>query len=176
METAPARKPYPSDVSDEEWAFVAPYLVLMRPDAPQGQRTTSSAVARSTHRLSPTSIFPSLLPNANTTGSHCYAVLMEHPTDRAIRIANLFRNLPDREPVSVEPHRFLGIFRCNPLFPQYHTLTLEELPKPTPRDTALRAQCPKCRSSFVSSYKIFDFLRRKPSPEAPRRDLSGFDQ
>src|SRR5512144_143971 len=29
------RKPYPSDVTDEEWAFVAPYLVLMREDAPQ---------------------------------------------------------------------------------------------------------------------------------------------
>ena len=30
-----ARKRYPSDVSDEEWAFVVPYLTLMRPDAPQ---------------------------------------------------------------------------------------------------------------------------------------------
>ena len=30
-----ARKPYPSDVSDEEWAFVAPYLTLMKEDAPQ---------------------------------------------------------------------------------------------------------------------------------------------
>ncbi len=29
------RKPYPSDVSDEEWHFVAPYLVLVREDAPQ---------------------------------------------------------------------------------------------------------------------------------------------
>jgi transposase len=29
------RKPYPSDVSDEEWAFVAPYLALIREDAPQ---------------------------------------------------------------------------------------------------------------------------------------------
>ena len=29
------RKPYPSDVSEQEWAFVAPYLVLMREDAPQ---------------------------------------------------------------------------------------------------------------------------------------------
>lgn len=29
------RNPYPSDVSDEEWAFVAPYLTLMREDAPQ---------------------------------------------------------------------------------------------------------------------------------------------
>jgi len=29
------RKPYLSDVSDDEWAFVAPYLTLMREDAPQ---------------------------------------------------------------------------------------------------------------------------------------------
>ncbi len=29
------RKPYPSDVSDEEWAFVVPYLALVREDAPQ---------------------------------------------------------------------------------------------------------------------------------------------
>jgi transposase len=32
-----ARKPYPSDVTDDEWAFVAPYLTLMREDAPQRQ-------------------------------------------------------------------------------------------------------------------------------------------
>ena len=30
-----ASKPYPSDVSDDEWAFVAPYLTLMSEDAPQ---------------------------------------------------------------------------------------------------------------------------------------------
>ena len=29
------RKPYPADVSEEEWTFVAPYLVLMNPSAPQ---------------------------------------------------------------------------------------------------------------------------------------------
>jgi transposase len=29
------RKAYPSDVSDDEWAFVAPYLTLMREDARQ---------------------------------------------------------------------------------------------------------------------------------------------
>lgn len=29
------RRSYPSDVSDEEWAFAAPYLTLMRPDASQ---------------------------------------------------------------------------------------------------------------------------------------------
>lgn len=32
MET---RRPYPTDVSDQEWAFVAPYLTRMHPDAPQ---------------------------------------------------------------------------------------------------------------------------------------------
>jgi transposase len=30
-----ARKAYPSDVSDAEWAFLLPYLTLMREDAPQ---------------------------------------------------------------------------------------------------------------------------------------------
>src|ERR1700690_2820346 len=30
-----ARKHYPSDVTDDEWAFVAPYLTLMREDVPQ---------------------------------------------------------------------------------------------------------------------------------------------
>ncbi len=30
------RKPYPSDVSTEEWSLVAPYLLLQREDA--GQR------------------------------------------------------------------------------------------------------------------------------------------
>ena len=32
----PNQKPYPTDVSEEEWAFVAPYLALLvRQDAPQ---------------------------------------------------------------------------------------------------------------------------------------------
>jgi len=31
----PDRKPYPSDISDEEWAFVAPYLALLREDVLQ---------------------------------------------------------------------------------------------------------------------------------------------
>ncbi len=34
MEDAP-RKPYPSDVPDDDWAFVAPSLTLMTPEAPQ---------------------------------------------------------------------------------------------------------------------------------------------
>jgi transposase len=30
-----SRKPYPSDVSGEEWALVAPYLTLLREDCRQ---------------------------------------------------------------------------------------------------------------------------------------------
>ena len=34
-----ARKPYPSDVSDDEWSLVVPYLTLVREDAPQRQHS-----------------------------------------------------------------------------------------------------------------------------------------
>ena len=41
----PKRKPYPTDVSDEEWAFVAPYLALLvREDAPQRIHEHASSV------------------------------------------------------------------------------------------------------------------------------------
>src|ERR1700745_3608685 len=33
------RKPYPSDVSDEEWSLVVPYLTLMREDASQREHS-----------------------------------------------------------------------------------------------------------------------------------------
>jgi transposase len=33
------RQPYPSDVSDDEWAFVAPYLTLMTEGAPQREHS-----------------------------------------------------------------------------------------------------------------------------------------
>src|SRR5918992_174902 len=33
------RKPYSSDVSDDEWAFVAPYVTLMTEDAPQREHS-----------------------------------------------------------------------------------------------------------------------------------------
>ena len=39
MDAAATRNPYPSDVGDEEWAFVAPYLTLMREDAPQREHS-----------------------------------------------------------------------------------------------------------------------------------------
>ena len=34
-----AKTGYASDVSDDEWAFVAPYLTLMREDAPQREHS-----------------------------------------------------------------------------------------------------------------------------------------
>ena len=33
------RKPYPSDVNADEWAFIAPYLTLMKEDAPQREHS-----------------------------------------------------------------------------------------------------------------------------------------
>src|SRR6185437_13009601 len=35
MHPTPPRKPYPTDVSDDEWALVAPYLTLLPEDALQ---------------------------------------------------------------------------------------------------------------------------------------------
>jgi len=37
MSTLSARQPYPSDVSDEEWHFVAPYPALLREDGAEWQ-------------------------------------------------------------------------------------------------------------------------------------------
>ena len=34
MPPTAARKPYPTDVSDEEWSLVTPYLTLMKEAAP----------------------------------------------------------------------------------------------------------------------------------------------
>ena len=58
------RKPYPTDVSDEEWAFVEPYLVLINPEAPQRQyplREVFNAlrwIVRAGGRLLPTNFPP----------------------------------------------------------------------------------------------------------------------
>jgi transposase len=38
-DTPNARRTYPSDVSDEEWDFLTPYLTLMREDAPQREHS-----------------------------------------------------------------------------------------------------------------------------------------
>src|SRR5215203_5270777 len=79
------RKPYPSDVSDEEWAFVAPYLALLREDAPQRThdlrevlnglrwivRTGSAWRYLALHAPRPTSVGGSLPANAAVAQSGC---------------------------------------------------------------------------------------------------------
>jgi len=59
------RKPYPTDVSDEEWAFVAPYLSLMSQDAPQRRhdlREVYNALRWLVHTGAPWRYLPGDLP------------------------------------------------------------------------------------------------------------------
>src|SRR3954462_2166206 len=66
METKPLpRKPYPTDVSDDEWAFVAPYLSLMTQDAPQRRhdlREVFNALRWIVHTGAPWRYLPGDLP------------------------------------------------------------------------------------------------------------------
>ena len=60
------RAPYPSDVSDAEWAFVAPYLTLMRSDAPQHVyelRDVFNGVRWLVHAGAPWRLLPNDLPS-----------------------------------------------------------------------------------------------------------------
>jgi transposase len=62
MESSVPRKPYPFDVSDDEWAFVAPYLTLMTPNAPQ--RTYElREVSNALHRIVRTGAQWHMLPH-----------------------------------------------------------------------------------------------------------------
>jgi transposase len=59
------RKPYPTDISDEEWAFVAPYLSLMTPDASQRRhdlREVFNALRWIVHTGAPWRYLPGDLP------------------------------------------------------------------------------------------------------------------
>ena len=59
------RSNYPSDVSDEEWAFCAPYLTLMKEDAPQREypmRTMFNAVRYMVRAGCPWRMIPHDLP------------------------------------------------------------------------------------------------------------------
>ena len=59
------RKPYPTDVSDEEWAFVAPYLSLMTEGAPQRRhdlREVFNALRWIVHTGAPWRYLPGDLP------------------------------------------------------------------------------------------------------------------
>ena len=59
------RKPYPTDVSDDEWAFVGPYLALVREDAPQRRhelREVFNALRWLVHTGAPWRYLPGDLP------------------------------------------------------------------------------------------------------------------
>jgi transposase len=61
----PCRKPYPTDVSAEEWAFVAPYLTLMNQEAPQrvyDLRAVFNALRWIVHTGAPWRYLPGDLP------------------------------------------------------------------------------------------------------------------
>jgi transposase len=60
-----AVRTYPSDVKDEEWAFVAPYLCSMREDAPQREyafRDLFNALCYLAHTGCPWRYLPHDLP------------------------------------------------------------------------------------------------------------------
>jgi transposase len=60
-----SRKAYPTDVSDDEWAFVAPYLALVREDAPQRRhelREVFNALRWLVHTGAPWRYLPGDLP------------------------------------------------------------------------------------------------------------------
>src|SRR5258708_26117043 len=63
--TPPSRKPYPTDVSDDEWAFVAPYLTLLDEDALQRRsplREVFNAVRWIVRAGAPWRLLPTNLP------------------------------------------------------------------------------------------------------------------
>lgn len=60
---------YPSDVSEEEWAFVAPYLTLMKEDAPQREhslRAVFNALRWMVRTAAPWRMMPNDLPPWHT--------------------------------------------------------------------------------------------------------------
>jgi transposase len=60
------RKPYPSDVRDDEWALVAPYLTLVREDAPQRKyelREVFNALRWTVRAGAPWRMLPTNLPS-----------------------------------------------------------------------------------------------------------------
>ena len=48
-----ACKPYPSDVSDDKWALVAPYLTLLLEDAGQREHTLREVLIGKARRITP---------------------------------------------------------------------------------------------------------------------------
>lgn len=97
MSELSCRKAYPSDVSDEEWAFVAPYLTLMTEDAPQREhplREVFNGLRWMVRAGSPWRLIPNDLPPWHTVyqqsvrwiEAECFIALV-HDLREMLRVA-----------------------------------------------------------------------------------------
>ena len=95
------RKPYPTDVSDDEWAFVAPYLTPMTPEAPQrvyDLREVFRALRWLVHTGAPWRYLPGDLPRWPAVNQQTRRWVMERSfawAARRRRLAQDYERLPD---------------------------------------------------------------------------------
>ena len=89
---------YPSDVTDEEWAFCAPYLTLMKEDAPQREhslRAVFNAVRYAVRTGCPWQMIPNDFPPGSTVyqqaqrwiAAGCFEA-MSHDLRKLLRLLN----------------------------------------------------------------------------------------
>jgi len=96
------RKPYPSDVSDDEWAFVAPYLTLMTEDAPQREhplREVFNGLRWIIRAGAPWRLMPNDLPPWHTIYQQTQRWLTAGVFEAMVRdLRMLLREIQDRMP------------------------------------------------------------------------------
>ena len=109
-----ARKAYPSDVTDEEWHFVLPYLTLMREDAPQRRhdlREVFNAMRWVVRTGSPWRYLPHDLPPWHTVHQQAQRWLaggvFEAMTQDLRRILRILEGRPEEPSASVLDSRTL---------------------------------------------------------------------
>jgi len=96
------RKAYPSDVSDDEWAFVAPYLTLMKEDAPQREhslREVFNGLRYIVRTGAPWRMMPDDLPPWHTVYQQTQRWLKAGVFEEMVRdLRMLMREIHDRMP------------------------------------------------------------------------------
>jgi len=133
-------------------------------------KALSRSVAHGSHMPTLSTTLPSdFYPFPVTGGPHSNALLVEHPADRAKRIANSFHHLRDRQPTLVKLRSPLGVFGRYSLPPKAHSLGPQQLKKPGLRDAILPTQCWSMLASVVPSYQFRDLLWSKTPAKAPHR-------
>src|SRR5215210_2018994 len=117
MEPLP-RKPYPTDVSDEEWVFVAPYLALVRPDAGQrrhGLREVLNGLRWIVRAGAPWRLLPNDLPPRHAvyqqTRRCAFNRSSRWPASRRSEpVRGVVRGVTDRMPLRVDSRRGIPIW------------------------------------------------------------------